>query len=150
MPKFAGSILPCAQFIFFLAVYHGKIPVVLKTAGAKQVFTPLSYGKYFPVVDRCRLASSCVCTGISHSVLLQCRLRALVTTEEINHKVRTYKEYHSVCPSSELGLSQPLSRQRAVLPGRGKPSRPAFPKSKAALGPFKAGTVFNQSINQNK
>jgi hypothetical protein len=28
------------------------------------------------------------------------------------HKVRTYKEYHSVCPSSELGLSQPLSRQR--------------------------------------
>jgi hypothetical protein len=29
-----------------------------------------------------------------------------------NHKVRTYKEYHSVCPSSELGLSQPLSRQR--------------------------------------
>jgi hypothetical protein len=29
-----------------------------------------------------------------------------------NHKVRTNKEYHSVCPSSELGLSQPLSRQR--------------------------------------
>ncbi len=28
------------------------------------------------------------------------------------HKVRTYKEYHSVRPSSELGLSQPLSRQR--------------------------------------
>jgi hypothetical protein len=39
---------------------------------------------------------------------------------------------------------------RAVLPGRGKPSRPAFPKTKASLGPFKAGTVFNQSINQNK
>jgi hypothetical protein len=30
----------------------------------------------------------------------------------IYHKVRTYKEYHSVCPSSELGLSQPLSRLR--------------------------------------
>ena len=30
----------------------------------------------------------------------------------LRHKVRTYKEYHSVCPSSELGLSQPLSRQR--------------------------------------
>jgi hypothetical protein len=28
------------------------------------------------------------------------------------HKVRTYKEYHSVRPSSELGLSQSLSRQR--------------------------------------
>jgi hypothetical protein len=28
------------------------------------------------------------------------------------HKVRTYKEYHSVCPSSEMGLSQPLSHQR--------------------------------------
>jgi hypothetical protein len=28
------------------------------------------------------------------------------------HKVRTYKKYHSVCPSSELGLSQPLSHQR--------------------------------------
>ncbi len=37
-----------------------------------------------------------------------------------------------------------------VLRGHGKPSRPAFPKSKAGLGPFKAGTVFNQSINQNK
>ncbi len=32
--------------------------------------------------------------------------------EDSNHKVRTYKEYHSVCPSSELGLSQFLSRQR--------------------------------------
>jgi hypothetical protein len=30
----------------------------------------------------------------------------------LQHKVRTYKEYHSVCSSSELGLSQPLSRQR--------------------------------------
>jgi hypothetical protein len=30
----------------------------------------------------------------------------------VPHKVRTYKEYHSVCPSSELGLSQPLSLQR--------------------------------------
>ncbi len=29
-----------------------------------------------------------------------------------SHKVRTYKEYHSVCPSTELGLCQPLSRQR--------------------------------------
>jgi len=39
----------------------------------------------------------------------------------------------------------------AGLPGRGKkPSRPAFPKSKAGLGPIKAGTVFSQSINQNK
>ena len=38
----------------------------------------------------------------------------------------------------------------AVLPGRGKPSRPAFPKSKAGLGPFKAVTVFNQSTNLNK
>jgi hypothetical protein len=30
----------------------------------------------------------------------------------VHNKVRTYKEYDSVCPSSELGLSQPLSRQR--------------------------------------
>ncbi len=28
------------------------------------------------------------------------------------HKVRIYKEYHSVCTLSELGLSQPLSRQQ--------------------------------------
>jgi hypothetical protein len=28
------------------------------------------------------------------------------------HKVRTFKEYHSVRPSSKLGLSQPLSRQQ--------------------------------------
>jgi hypothetical protein len=32
-------------------------------------------------------------------------------TQGAEHKVRTYKEYHSVCPSSELGLSQLLSRQ---------------------------------------
>jgi hypothetical protein len=32
--------------------------------------------------------------------------------EHMHHKVHTYKEYHSVCPSSELRLSQPLSRQR--------------------------------------
>jgi hypothetical protein len=31
------------------------------------------------------------------------------------HKVRTYKEYHSVCPSSELGLPQPPTR-RLVCP----------------------------------
>jgi hypothetical protein len=44
---------------------------------------------------------------------------ALIETKRITvfllyteHKVRTYKEYHSVCPASELGLSQPLSRQR--------------------------------------
>ncbi len=35
-----------------------------------------------------------------------------MSTDRQDHKVRTYKEYHSVCPSSELGLSQPLSRQR--------------------------------------
>jgi hypothetical protein len=35
-----------------------------------------------------------------------------LTAYVLEHKVRTYKEYHSVCPSSELGLSQPLSRQR--------------------------------------
>ncbi len=34
------------------------------------------------------------------------------TKYTVYHKVRTYKEYHSVCPSSELGLSQPLSRLR--------------------------------------
>ncbi len=34
------------------------------------------------------------------------------SVETKHHKVSTYKEYHSVCPSSELGLSQPLSRQR--------------------------------------
>jgi len=37
-------------------------------------------------------------------------LKESMDTEK--HKVRTYREYHSVCPSSELGLSQPLSRQR--------------------------------------
>ncbi len=65
-----GSIPPCARdLLYFFMQYHGKIPEVLKTAGAKHVFTPLSDGKYFPVVDRCRLASSFVCTGISPSVL---------------------------------------------------------------------------------
>ncbi len=44
------------------------------------------------------------------------------------------------------GVKTPMCPFLTVLPGRGKPSRPAFPKSKAGLGPFKAGTVFNQSI----
>jgi hypothetical protein len=70
VPKIVGSIPPCARnLLSFYAVYRRKIPEVLKTAGARHVFIPLSYGKYFPVVDRCRLASSCVCTGISRSVL---------------------------------------------------------------------------------
>jgi hypothetical protein len=69
-----GSIPPCARtLLYFHAVYRGKIPEVLKTSGARHVFIPLSYGKYFPVQNRCRPASSCVCTGISRSVLLQCR-----------------------------------------------------------------------------
>jgi hypothetical protein len=61
--------------VFAFYFFHGKIPEVLKTTGAKHVFTPLSYGKYFPVMDRCRPASSCVCTGISPSVLSQCRVQ---------------------------------------------------------------------------
>ncbi len=59
----------CSHFAFFHAEYRGKIPEVLKTAEARHVFIPFSHGKYFPVVDLCRPASSCVCTGISLSVL---------------------------------------------------------------------------------
>ncbi len=33
-----------------------------------------------------------------------------------NHKVRTYKEYHSVCPSSELGLPPTPHPQASVPP----------------------------------
>ncbi len=73
MPKIVGSIPPCVRtLLYFYAVYRGKIPEVWKTSGARHVFIPLSYGKYFPVQNRCRPASSCVCTGISRSVLLQC------------------------------------------------------------------------------
>ncbi len=50
--------------------------------------------------------------GLRVSARSQLSVRWVVTYFCINHKVRTYKEYHSVCPSSELGLSQPLSRQR--------------------------------------
>jgi hypothetical protein len=43
----------------------------------------------------------------------------------VSHKVRTYKEYHSVCPSSELGLPPTPHPQASVPPppcfwGRGK------------------------------
>ncbi len=38
-------------------------------------------------------------------------MQTVARLHSTRHKVRTYKEYHSVCPSSELGLSQPLSRQ---------------------------------------
>ena len=73
VPKIVGSIPPCVRtLLLFHAVYRGKIPEVLKTAEARHVFIPFSHGKYFPVVDLCRPASSCVCTGISLSVLLQC------------------------------------------------------------------------------
>jgi hypothetical protein len=34
----------------------------------------------------------------------------------LTHKVRTYKEYHSVCPSSELGLSPTPHPQASVPP----------------------------------
>jgi hypothetical protein len=46
VPKIVGSIPPGTRiFLFFHAVYRGKFPVVLKTAGARHVFIPLSYGK---------------------------------------------------------------------------------------------------------
>ncbi len=35
----------------------------------------------------------------------------------LSHKVRTYKEYHSVCPSSELGLPPTPQPQASVPPG---------------------------------
>jgi hypothetical protein len=62
---------------------------------------------------------------LSLQLLTPCECRMALYIE---HKVRTYKEYHSVRPSSELGLSQPLSRQR-VFPspqkqgGGGTPAR---------------------------
>ncbi len=34
----------------------------------------------------------------------------------VDHKVRTYKEYHSVCPSSELGLPPTPHPQASVPP----------------------------------
>jgi hypothetical protein len=37
-----------------------------------------------------------------------------------NHKVRSYKEYQVYVPSLELGLSQPLSRQRVCPSPRTK------------------------------
>jgi hypothetical protein len=36
--------------------------------------------------------------------------------DPIYHKVRTYKEYHSVCPSSELGLPPTPHPQASVPP----------------------------------
>ncbi len=53
-------------------VHLRKFPGIIKTPGNVDVNTPPSCRKYFPVQNRCRPASSCVCTGISRSVLLQC------------------------------------------------------------------------------
>jgi hypothetical protein len=36
--------------------------------------------------------------------------------ESLEHKVRTYQEYHSVCPSSELGLPPTPHPQASVPP----------------------------------
>jgi hypothetical protein len=41
------------------------------------------------------------------------------TAKNVNHKmhkVHIYTEYHSVCPSSELGLSHPFSRHGECAP----------------------------------
>jgi hypothetical protein len=48
-----------------------------------------------------------------------CSLKAFCRKAEMKvetHKVRTYKEYHSVCPSSELGLPQTPHPQASVPP----------------------------------
>ncbi len=58
----------------------------------------------------------------------------------LSHKVRTYKEYHSVCPSSELGLSQPLSRQR-VFPS---------PQKQGGGGTLACGWGVGGSPNSNE
>jgi hypothetical protein len=39
-----------------------------------------------------------------------------VTRKTLDHKVRTYKEYHSVCPSLELGLPPTHHPQASVPP----------------------------------
>jgi hypothetical protein len=62
------------------------------------------------------------------------------STERVSHKVRTYKEYHSVCPSSELGLSQPLSRQR-VFPS---------PQKQGGGGPLASGWGVGGSPNSDE
>jgi hypothetical protein len=43
---------------------------------------------------------------IPSTILLRSCEGTGVVGEGEGHKVRTYKEYHSVCPSSEMGLSQ--------------------------------------------
>ncbi len=54
--------------------------------------------------------------------------------KHLRHKIRMYKEYHSVCPLVGMGLSQPLSRQQ-VCPsphnrGRVGHTRRGVPKPK--------------------
>jgi hypothetical protein len=39
-----------------------------------------------------------------------------IASKNAYHKVRTYKEYHSVCPSSELGLPPTPHPQAGVPP----------------------------------
>ncbi len=61
-------------------------------------------------------------------------------TKHQQHKFRTYKEYHSVRPSSELGLSQPLSRQR-VFPS---------PQKQGGGGTLACGWGVGGSPNSNE
>ena len=44
--------------------------------------------------------------------ILQIHINKFATA--LQHKVRTYKEYHSVCLSSKLGLPQPPLNRRLV------------------------------------
>ncbi len=47
----------------------------------------------------------CMCDSVHY-------IRQSTWTMQSPHKVHTYKEYYSICPSLELGLSHRLSRQR--------------------------------------
>jgi hypothetical protein len=62
-----------------------------------------------PSPTLCSLTVGLQVKTVTLKLITKCRLLIFFYS---CHKVRTYKEYHSVCPSSELGLSQPLSRQR--------------------------------------
>ncbi len=67
---------------------------------------------HVPVEDAVGCLESGVQQTVSGGAVPQRVQPAAQGAGNLNHKVRTYKEYHSVCPSSESGLSQPLSRLR--------------------------------------
>ncbi len=121
------------HYSYFVLLPPGSVPFLSFLSNIRMT---LSLSEFYLSDSRCLSKS------LSHLSLPGWRCLYLSPCEQmcIHHKVRTYKEYHSVCSSSELGLSQPLSRQR-VFPS---------PQKQGGGGTLACGWGFGGSPNSDE